>query len=78
MPLIPFTIGRPRAWATRMPTWNPPESAASLPKSSRSNGPSAASRRVTASVIARAVRCGSQSAPSVGTSTASDMPTLTA
>ena len=38
MPLMPLTIGRPSAWATRMPTWKPPESADSLPNRIRSNG----------------------------------------
>ena len=37
-PLPPLTIGRPSAWATRIPTWNPPESADSLPNRIRSNG----------------------------------------
>ena len=36
--LAPLTTGRPRARATRMPTWNPPESADSLPNRMRSNG----------------------------------------
>ena len=35
--LMPFTIGRPSAYATRTPTWNPPESADSLPNRIRSN-----------------------------------------
>ena len=37
--LAPVTIGRSSAAATRMPTWNPPESADSLPNRMRSNGP---------------------------------------
>ena len=69
-PLPPLTIGRPSAWATRMPTWKPPESADSLPNRIRSNSPSAASIWRTAAVIACAVRCGSQSPSPIGSSTA--------
>ena len=69
-PLAPVTIGRPSARATRMPTWNPPESAASLPKRIRSNGPSAASSSPMARRSARApCAAGSQSGPSIGSST---------
>ena len=42
-PLRPVAHGRPSARATRRPTWKPPESADSLPKKIRSNGPVAAS-----------------------------------
>ena len=37
--LMPLTIGRPSARATRTPTWKPPASADSLPNRSTSNGP---------------------------------------
>ena len=70
IPLIPLTIGRPSASATRTPTWNPPESADSLPNRIRSNVPPVASSASIAARIAVAVCCGSQSAPSVGNSTA--------
>ena len=39
--LAPVIIGRSSARATLTPTWKPPESADSLPKRSRSKGPSA-------------------------------------
>ncbi len=35
----PVATGRPSAYATRIPTWKPPESADSLPKKTRSNAP---------------------------------------
>ena len=62
MPLMPLTIGRTSACATRTPIWKLPESALSLPNRTRSNGPSAASRPWMAVAMAAAVRCGSQSA----------------
>jgi hypothetical protein len=56
----------------------PPESADSLPNRITSNSPSADSIWRMAAVIACAVRCGSQSPPLIGSSTAFVMPTETA
>ena len=78
MPLIPVTTGRPRARATRMPTWNPPASADSLPNRMRSKAPPASSSAVMAATSARAVACASGSGPSTATSTARSTPTETA
>jgi len=70
----PLTHGRPRAIATRIPTWKSPESAASLPNRSRSYvTPAAASARI-ASTIAAAVETGSQSWPSVWSRIARSIP----
>src|SRR3989304_5714240 len=66
--------GRPSATATRIPTWNPPLSADSLPKTTRSNGPPKASWARIASAIAAAVETGSHSEPSGSGSTAPEAP----
>ena len=57
----PVTIGRPNACATRIPTWYPPESADSLPKITKSNGPPEPSSEAMAATTAEAVPCGSHS-----------------
>src|SRR4051794_17928871 len=72
--LTPVTHGRSSAAATRMPTWKPPLSADSLPNRIRSNGPFSASSERIASTMADAVASGSQSRPSVWSSTARSIP----
>ena len=72
--LRPVTHGRPSPYATRIPTWKPPESADSLPKKMMSNGPFAASSARIASSRAEAVDSPSHSWPSVCRWIARSMP----